>query len=63
MAAARSSKDQWRAFLAELIDSADTTVLTPRDAFAALRKQFGEDVNARLRKKSKKRLSTRDERR
>ena len=46
MAAARSSKNQWRAFLAELVDNADTTVLTARDAFAALRKQFGEDVNA-----------------
>eukprot|EP01043_Picozoa_sp_COSAG02_P019020 COSAG02_NODE_904_length_16045_cov_3920.854697_19_plen_249_part_00 len=44
MAAASSSKEQWRAFLVQLVSTNDRNVLTPRTAFAALREQFGEDV-------------------
>ena len=47
--AARSTKEQWRAFLVQLVSKGDRTKLTPRTAFAALCKQFGEDVRAEQR--------------
>ena len=42
--AARSSKDQWRAFLFNLVEEGDINVLSPRQARAALIEQFGTDV-------------------
>ena len=47
MAAAKSSKAQWRAFLLDLVRSNNPghdCKLTPRLAFAELSKQFGSDV-------------------
>ena len=44
MAAARSSKSQWRAFLFTLVEEGDIDVLSPRDAMTQLTKQFGADV-------------------
>ena len=45
MAAARSSKSQWRAFLFTLVEEGDIDVLSPRDAMTQLTKQFGADVH------------------
>ena len=45
MAAALSSKGQWREFLRELV-LANQSTLTQRQAFAALREKFGDDVSA-----------------
>ena len=45
MAAARSSKNQWRAFLFTLVEEGDIDVLSPRDAMTQLTKQFGADVH------------------
>ena len=47
MAAARSSKNQWRAFLFTLVEEGDIDVLSPRDAMTQLTKQFGADVHSR----------------
>ena len=44
MAAARSSKSQWRAFLFTLVEEGGIDVLSPRDAMTQLTKQFGADV-------------------
>ncbi len=38
---ARSSKNQWEAFLAQLVKEGDHYQITPRSAFAALREKFG----------------------
>ena len=45
MAAALSRKGQWREFLRELV-LANQSTLTQRQAFAALREKFGDDVSA-----------------
>ena len=48
MAAARSSKGQWRSFLIDLVRRSNPGIdcqLTPRQAFAALSKKFGVDVS------------------
>ena len=44
MAAALSRKGQWREFLRELV-LANQSTLTQRQAFAALREKFGDDVS------------------
>ena len=49
MAAARSSKSQWRAFLFTLVEEGDIDVLSPRDAMTQLTKQFGADVHPACR--------------
>ena len=48
MAAARSSKGQWRSFLIDLVRRSNPGIdcqLTPRQGFAALSKKFGVDVS------------------
>ena len=45
MKAAHSSKGQWRAFLARLIEERGLE-LTPRQAWTALNEQFGGDVSS-----------------
>ena len=46
--ASRSSESQWRAFLLDLVKkngAGEDCQLKPRTAFAALSKQFGDDVD------------------
>ena len=43
--AARSSKEQWRGFLRRLVAESDINVLSAREAWTKLNKQFGTDVN------------------
>ena len=43
--AASSSKEQWRGFLRRLVAGSDLDVLSYREAWTSLNKQFGMDVN------------------